>query len=122
MNHETLKNTENNFNSLRIRMGRTPSLKTLWFARRINNRNAIEITHNFLKEIQHFKKNGLIEELTETVKNVKTFLSAYMIIDNKEDIFSVIGDKEELLHKVAVDMISSFEQLCSIIHDQKVKN
>lgn len=120
MSHETLKNTHSDFNSLRIKMGRTPSSQDFMsFARRINNRHAVKITHNFLKELQHFKKNGLIKELTETVKDVKTFLSAYMIIDNKEDIFSVIGNKEELLYKAAVDMISFFEQLCLIIHDQK---
>lgn len=119
MSHETLKNTHSNFNSLRIKMGRTPSSQDFMsFARRINNRHAVETTHNFLKELQHFKKSGLITELTETVKDVKTFLSAYMIIDNKEDIFSVIGNKEELLYKAAVDMISSFEKLCLIIHDQ----
>lgn len=119
MNDYSLNKSHDAFKSLRIKMGRTPSSQDFMnFVSRINNRSAVQITHNFLNELQRFKKNGLIEDLTNTVKDVKTFLSAFMIIDNKEDIFSVQGDKEEILFNLAKNMIISFEELCSFIHKE----
>lgn len=120
MSDHSLKTAHDAFHSLRIKMGRTPSSQDfISFVRRINNRSAVQITHDFLNELQRFKKNGLIEELTDTVKDIKTFLSAFMIVDNREDIFSVQGEKEEILFNYAKDMVITFEALCSLIHKQK---
>lgn len=120
MSDHSLKTAHDAFKSLRIRMGRTPSSQDFMsFVHRINNRSAVQITHDFLNELQRFKKSGLIEELTSTVKDVKTFLSAFMIVDNREDIFSVIGEKETILYNSAKEMVITFEALCSIIHDQQ---
>lgn len=120
MSDHSLKTTHDAFQSLRIKMGRTPSSQDFMsFVRRINNRSAVQITHDFLNELQRFKKSGLIKELTDTVKDVKTFLSAFMIVDNREDIFSVQGEKEDILFNYAKDMVITFEALCSLIHEQK---
>lgn len=119
MSDHSLKTSHDAFKSLRIKMGRTPSSQDFMsFVRRINNRSAVQITHDFLNELQRFKKSGLIEELTETVKDVKTFLSAFMIVDNREDIFSVQSEQENILYNSAKDMIITFEALCSLIHEQ----
>lgn len=124
MSNHSLKTTHDAFKSLRIKMGRTPSSQDfISFVRRINNRTSVQITKDFLNELQRFKKNGLIKELTDTVKDVKTFLSAFMIIDNKEDIFSDMGgEKEEILFNSAKDMVISFETLCSFIHNNTDNN
>lgn len=120
MSDHSLKTAHDAFHSLRIKMGRTPSSQDFMsFVRRINNRSAVQITHDFLNELQRFKKSGLIEELTDTVKDVKTFLSAFMIVDNREDIFSVQGEQEDVLFNIAKDMVITFEDLCSLIHEQK---
>lgn len=121
MSDHPLKKTNDSFQSLRIKMGRTPSSKDFMsFVRRINNKTAIQITKDFLNQLQDFKKNGVIEDLTDNIKNIKTFLSAFMIIDNKEDIFSVHGDKENILYNCAKDMIISFESLSSLIHQKDI--
>lgn len=120
MNKESLKEKHSAFNQLRIKMKRTPSSRSFMsFVRRINNKTAVQVTHDLLKELQSYKQTGEIQELTDSIKSVKTFLSAFMIIGNKDDVFSVHGEEERLLHDAATKMITTFEKVCEAIYSHE---
>ena len=123
-NHEYIDDiTKNNliehvkkFQSLNLKLDRSPSQE--YFHKlysKIYSEYCIKITYDLLSNIK--KLDEKLESLYITESNVKSFLYAYVIVVNHENIFGFNSDLEKMLINSSMDMLYIFLNLCKRIEN-----